>query len=214
MLRKKELIIILLVGMCCLGTAFCADKAEKQPDPFENTSVLVEAFMVRVSTEALAEVGINPIGQAPEGISILKILACLEDPEKAVVISGAKAMARSNGRAESSSEETFYIKTENVNTMQTPEGPIETKDISFDKYRSGKAFEAVPRIQSDKSIRLQAEYSYTGIIENEDAMTPPTTISYDWSGVLVLRSGIPAIASAAQNDDSVTLLILTATIQD
>lgn len=214
MLRKKEMITILLIGVCCLGTAFCEGKVEKQPDPFENTSVLVEAFMVRVSTEALVEAGVNPIGQSPEGISIAKILSCLEDPEKAEVISGAKVMARNNEHSESSNKETFCIKTENVNTMQTPQGPVETKDIQFNEYSSGKTFTAVPLIRTEESIRLEATYSYFGFIENEDQTIPPTRISYDWSGVLVLRSGVPAIASATQDDETVTFLILTATIQD
>ncbi len=214
MLRKKEMIVILLVGMCCLGTAFCADKVEKQPDPFINTSVLVEAFMVRVSTKALAEAGVNPIGQAPESISILKILSCLEDPEKAEVVSGAKVTCAHNDKSRVTNEDTFYIKREKVNTVVGKQGPVESKSVRFDSYSSGKTFTVVPRIQSEGSIRLEATYSYSGFIENEDPMIPPTQISYDWRGVLVLLSGIPTIAGAAQNDESVTFLILAATIQD
>ena len=60
MLQKKEAIIVLLVGFFCVGTAFCNNQAEKQPEPYENTSVLVEAFVVRVSTEALTEMEVNP----------------------------------------------------------------------------------------------------------------------------------------------------------
>jgi hypothetical protein len=82
MLQKKEMVVILLAGMCCLGTAFCEEQAQKAPDPYENTSVLVEAFVVRVSNAALAEAGVNPIGQSPEGISILKIPLVSERPGK------------------------------------------------------------------------------------------------------------------------------------
>ena len=213
MLRKKEMIVIVLVGMCCLGTAFCEAKTEKQPDPFENTSVLVEVFMVRVSTEALAEAGVNPIGQSPEGISILKILACLEDPEKAEVVSGAKVTASQNDKSQIRNKKCFPVKTEINRTRPGPQGLAETKDITFNEYESGSSLSVVPRIQPEGSIGLEVAYSYNGIIENEDTMTPPTIISYDWSGVLVLRSGVPAIASATQDDESVTFLILAATIQ-
>ncbi len=214
MLQKKKTIVIVLAGMCCLGTAFCADKAEKQPDSFINTSVLVEAFMVRVSTEALTELGVNPIGQAPEGISILKILSCLDDLDKAEVVSGAKVNCRHNDESRVNNEDTFYVKKELINTAMGKQGPVESKSVRFDAYSSGKTFEARPRIQSEGSIRLGSQYSYTGLIGNEDSMIPPTQISYDWRGVLVLRSGVPAIASATQDDKTVIFLILVATIQE
>jgi hypothetical protein len=169
----------------------------KEANPYENTSVLIEAFVVRVSTAALAELGVNPIGQAPEGISILKILACLDDAEKGEVVSGAKVTARHNNEARTKNNETFYIKRESVSTAMGKQGPVESK-----------------RIQPKGDIRLEASYSDSGIIENEDQSIPPTKIGYDWGGVLTMSSGQPVIAGAAQNEDNVTFLILTATIQE
>jgi hypothetical protein len=235
MLRKKEISIILLLVICCWSIAWAETETRtvttrdpktgktiskqvpippKQADPYANKSVLVEAFVVRVSTEALAEVGVNPIGQAPEGVSILKILSCLEDPEKAEVISGAKVTAEHNNRTETKNEETFYIKRESVNTAVTNQGPIESKSVTFDAYSSGKSFSVVPYIQPEGDIRLKASYSDTGIIKNEDQTIPPTQINYHWSGVLSLRSGTLAIAGATQDNETVTFLVLIATIQD
>lgn len=231
MLRKKELFVVLLVGALCFSVFGDETKfrtitrrdpqtgktervqvpiTDKEVDPYENTSVLVEAFMVRVSTEALAEVGVNSIGQAPESISILKILSCLDDPEKAEVISGAKVAARNKNQAVSKNSETFYIKRESVNN----DSPIDEKSVTFDPYSSGKNFTVIPRIQPDGTIRLEATYSDTGIIENDDRTIPPVQLRYDWSGVLSMESGIPMIAGASQNNDTMTFLILTATIQD
>jgi hypothetical protein len=186
----------------------------KKSDPYENTSILVEAFMVRVSTDALAEAGVNPIGQSPEGISILKILSCLDNPDNAEVISGSKVTAGHKHEAQVRNEETFYIKRESVNVSMGKQGPVESKNVRFDNYSSGKRFNVVPRIQSDDKIRLEASYSDTGIVENEDETIPPTQLNYDWSGIIVLESGIPMIASASQNGDATIFLILTATIQD
>ncbi|MHC4855364.1 MAG: hypothetical protein ACYS72_03055, partial [Planctomycetota bacterium] len=186
----------------------------KEANPYENTSVLIEAFVVRVSTAALAELGVNPIGQAPEGISILKILACLDDAEKGEVVSGAKVTARHNNEARTKNNETFYIKRESVSTAMGKQGPVESKSVTFDAYSSGKSFSVVPRIQPKGDIRLEASYSDSGIIENEDQSIPPTKIGYDWGGVLTMSSGQPVIAGAAQNEDNVTFLILTATIQE
>ena len=221
MLRKKEMTVVLLIGIFYFSTVWAEERtittrdpktgrtitkkvevAEKQLDPYEDMSVLVEAFMVRVSAEVLAEVGVNPIGQAPEGISILKILACLDNPEKAEVISAAKVNCRHNNESRVKKEDRFYIKRE-------LEGSVELK-----QYSSGKTFEVMPRIQPEGSIRLEAAYSDLIIIENEDPMIPPAETTYDWSGALALQSGIPAIAGAAQDDDMVIFLILTATIQN
>jgi hypothetical protein len=189
------------------------EAGETQADPYENISVLVEAFLVRVSTEALAEVGVNPIGQSPEGISVLKILSCLDDVEEGEVISGSKLMTRHGSRSGMSNRDTFYIKREKINIRQTPEGPLETKDVRFESYESGVRFEVNPRVQED-GIWLNYEYSDSGVDENEDEMSPPDMFGYDWEGNLSVRSGQPIIAGAAQNEDSVTFLILTATIQD
>ena len=123
-------------------------------------------------------------------------------------------MAGHNDEARTKNRDTFYIKRESVSTAMGKQGPVESKSITFDSYSSGKTFEAVPRIQSEGTIRLEASYSDSGIIENEDQTIPPTLINYDWSGVLVLQSGIPAIVGAAQDDETITFLILTATIQD
>jgi len=186
--------------------------APKEVDPHENTSVLVEAFMVRVSTEALVETGVNPIGQAPEGISILKILACLDDPDTAEVISGSKLSVRHSSQAEMSNNETFYLKREIVNMRQTPDGPLEMKDVRYDAYESGIQFEARPTILQD-GVRLSYEYSASGFEENEDTQAPPTRYGMDLSGTVTMPSGKPVIAGGLQAEDSVTFLILTATIQ-
>ncbi|MHC5138464.1 MAG: hypothetical protein ACYSOF_01010 [Planctomycetota bacterium] len=156
--------------------------APKQADPYENTSVLVEAFVVRVSTEALAEAGVNPIGQSPEGVSILKILSCLDDAERGEVVSGAKLTARNGKEARVKDEKHIYVKSERGNS------------VSYQAFECGKNFGITARF--------------------EDKETPPTISSNNWVGVVTMSAGKPVIAGAAQDDDTVTFLILTATIQD
>lgn len=211
---RKRFVYTMIFVLGCSSIIFGAEAAEKEPDPYENTSVLVEAFVVEVSTEALAEVGVNPIGQAPEGISILKILACLNNSEDAAVISGSKVTAKHRNEAQVRNEERFYIKHESVSMSMGKQGPVESKSVRFDDYSSGKSFSVIPRIQSDEKIRLEASYSDTGIIENDDEAIPPTILEYDWNGMLVLQSGIPIISGAMQNDDAVIFLIMTATVLD
>lgn len=178
-------------------------------DPYENTSVLVEAFVVEIPAQALAEAGVNPIGQAPEGVSILKILWCLKDGDHGEVISGSKLMARHDSRAEMSNRDTFYVKTENV----VHRGPEKVTDVRFDSYQSGLEFEVTPTV-FEKSIRVYYQYSQTFVEESEDEAAPPDQCSYDWVGNITVGSGQPAIAGAVQSEDAVTFLILTATVQE
>ena len=201
-MRRYKLLCIAFLVVTSAGLVFAKDSAEKQVDSYENSSVLVEAFMVQVSTEALVEVGVNPISQSPENISILKIIACLDDAQKAEILSGAKVNCRNNNESEIRNEDRIYIK---IGTGDT---------FHFESYSSGRALTASPRIQLDGRIQLEASYSDTIITLNEDPAAPPAQASYDWSGVLTLKTGIPAIAGATQNDDTVTFLILTATIQN
>lgn len=186
----------------------------KEADPYDNTSVLLEAFVVRVSTAALAEVGVNPVGQAPEGISILKILACLSDPEKAQVISGAKVTGGHNQRSKVSSNDTIYLKKEQDIPISPEATKVKRQMVEINPYNSGRTFSIIPQIQSDENIQVEATFSYSGIVENEDQTIPPAKIGYDWTGVVTAYSGKPVITSAAQTDENVTFLILTATIQD
>jgi hypothetical protein len=214
MLRKKEVIIVLLVGFFCVGTAFCDNQAEKQPDPHQNTSVLVEAFVVRVSTEALTEMGVNPIGQTPEGVSIIKILACLDDPEKAEVLSGAKVQSSNSREAKSEQQKRVYVKKESSNVVKGKDGPREVKSVRYDDYNAGIILSIRPIIISDDKVRVYFNYEESNFELADDESAPPTVFSYEWSGEIVARSGIPAIVGAAQTDDSITFLILTVTIQD
>ena len=214
MLQKKEVIMVLLVGFFCLDTAFCNNQAEKQPEPYQNTSVLVETFVVRVSTEALTEMEVNPIGQGPEGVSIIKILACLDNPEKAEVLSGAKAQSLHGREASSQQQKRVYVKKESSKVVKEKDGPREVKSVRYDDYDARITLSTRPFVISDDTVRIEFNYEESNFELADDESVPPTIFSYEWSGEIVARSGIPAIAGAAQTDDSITFLILTVTIQD
>jgi len=229
MLRKKVMVVILLVGFLGLSITWGADdrvqrvrdrsqvqaisQEQQAPNPYEDTSILAEAFVVRISNEALAEAGINPIGQTPEGISILKVLWCLKDKERAEVISGAKVMVRNDDRSKSKNEKTFYIKRESP-IATSKEATVTKQSITFDPYESHKQFEIYAWVEEDNVVGLEYSYSEFGVSENEDAVMPLNQFSYDWSGRLISLSGKPMIAGAVQDEDETIFLILTATVQD
>ena len=213
--RTKGIIIVLLVFVLCIGTAYCSAQAEQKPDPYAKSSILVEAFVVKVSVPALIEAGVSAIGQSPDGVSILKIIWCLSGGEGEVV-SGAKLMVGNRDEAQSVKKETVYIKTEKVVTRTTADGPIQTKEERYDDFSVGNIFETRSYgIESDgKNLRLNYSYSETGMDIDESSSAPPIKFSYSWEGNLNVQSGKPTIAGAMQNDDEATFFIITATIQD
>jgi hypothetical protein len=207
MFMKKCILIALLAGV--LGSVCLAD--EKTPDPFADTSVLVEAFMVRISTDALAEVGVSSIGQSPEGISILKILACLADPENGEVFSGAKVNSVQGRGAESKQTKKFYVKREKQ--TRTRDGKIATSEV-YDGYSAGKSFTASPYLISSDEINIYFVYHENFLEIGEDKAAPPDTYSYDLESKAKAKTGVPVVAGAWQDEESVVFLILTATIQE
>lgn len=212
-MMPKKLFVVLLVSVCCFSLGFCGE-SEKQVDPYENTSILVEAFVVRVSTEALAEVGVSPIGQAPDGISVLKIAACLSDLDQGEVLSGAKVNCRHRNGSETKDRQTHYIAHERKNVTKTSEGPVESTEITYKAYQSGTNFEVRAYLKSQEKISLEYNFSFSTFDESEGKQSPPDLYSFDWNGILIAQPGMPIIAGAGQNDESVTFLILCATIQE
>jgi hypothetical protein len=157
---------------------------------------------------------VNPIGQVPEGVSIIKILACLDNPEKAEVLSGAKVQSSHSREAKSQHQERVYVKIESSKVVKEKDGPREVKSVRYDDYDARIDLGIRPFIISDDKIRIEFNYEESNFELADDESVPPTVFSYEWNGQIVARSGIPAIAGAAQSDDSITFLILTVTIQD
>jgi hypothetical protein len=92
---------LLLVGISTapMVRAKCGEQAGEQhaepaKDKYEDSRILVEAFLVEVNLEALYASGVNPIGQEPNSVSVENIQQCLKNPDSGRVTTGAKAAAR------------------------------------------------------------------------------------------------------------------------
>jgi len=207
---RHFLSVTLVSAVLCLSPVIChAAQAEQQDNPYENTSIFVEAFVVDVQNSALAEAGVNPIGQSPEGVTPLKILWCLKDADKASVISGAKLTALNSGQAQCETSGTIYIRRENGQAKDGREA-----SVSYAAYNSRQGFTVRPVIVDGQKVYCQYTYSLSGIETSEDKASPPDQMSYNWAGALTAPSGSPVIAGAMQDENVTTFLILTATIQN
>lgn len=199
MMAARKMVIVLLIGMVCVSAGF-GEVAGKQADPFVNTSVLVEAFIVRVSTEALAEMGVSPIGQAPDGVK--KIIEAMAEPDGAEMVAATKVLVcnKHESRVQNSNRVTITRKSDSA--------------VNHEQYQSGLSLNVTPYITAEKTVKLSYSFHASLLEEPEDEAGFPTTYDYEWQSVMTAQSGKPLVAAAAPSEGSVTFLILCATIQD
>lgn len=208
------LCIVFFVGSPVISIAETRQQAEEKPkNPYENSKVLVEAFVVKVKLSALYDLGVSPIGQKPKSVTIENILTCLKNGDSAKVIDGAKLAARNNEDARIRATDTVYIER---NTHTTGKAGVVAKSKTFDPYNRGKEFRAEPRISPDGRLRVEFSFSHTTF---ENALSskegsPPDKSSREWSGTVTLDAGRPIIVGATQDEETAVFLIICADIRD
>jgi len=209
----------IFISAFCVNSLWAEEKAAPPPDPYANAQVLVEAFVVEVNTAGLQEVGVNPISQGPDGITIAKLAACLQKDKSAKVISGVKVSVRQNEEGSSEEGRTIYYKRTNKSVTIVDNKPVTSVSVQFSPYDFNKHLGTRAIIQPDKSIVVEYDYGEHGVTPDLMHYDPndgtlPNNYSYQWRGRLSLTSGKPAIVGATQNENRVVFLVLTATAQN
>lgn len=216
---SRNIVILICVMSCVLYLAghlvgptaeAQAKKAEQVEDPYKNSTVLVEAFVVEVKLSALYDLGVSPIGQKPNSVSIENILKCLQDEDSAGVSTGAKVVLQQKQSASTESKETIY------RGRQAPikVGNNRVVSRSYQSYNISSSFRASVNILPDSRIFVSFDFNQFGV-EKVASMNdvPPTTITREWSGTVCLEAGKPSIAGATQGEQKAVFLILCADIK-
>jgi len=216
---SRNIVILICVMSCVLFLAghlvgptaeAQAKKAEQVEDPYKNSTVLVEAFVVEVKLSALYDLGVSPIGQKPNSVSIENILKCLRDKESAQVSTGAKVVIQHKQSGSAESKETIYKE------RQAPikVGSDRVVSRSYQSYNISSSFSALVNILPDSRIFVGFDFNQFGV-EKVASMNdmPPTTITREWSGTVSLEAGKPSIAGATQGEQKAVFLILCADIK-
>jgi len=216
---SRNIVILICVMSCVLFSAghlvgptaeAQAKKAEQVEDPYKNSTVLVEAFVVEVKLSALYDLGVSPIGQKPNSVSIENILKCLQDEDSAGVSTGAKVVLQQKQSASAESKETIY------RGRQAPikVGSNRVVSRSYQSYNISSSFRASVNILPDSRVFVSFDFNQFGL-EKVASMSdmPPTTITREWSGTVCLEAGKPSIAGATQDEQKAVFLILCADIK-
>ena len=191
-----------------------ARKAELIEDPYKDSTILVEAFVVEVRLSALYDLGVSPIGEKPNSVSIDNILRCLQNEGNARIISGAKVAVRQREQGIIDSEQMIYLEQQKpAKTSEASKKPAASR--SPRPYKFSKSFRVSANILAHN--RIYVSFSFTGNsidkVPAKDGM-PPNTVNWQWSGAVCLDRGKASIVGATQDEKKAVFLILCADIRD
>ncbi|MHC4211841.1 MAG: hypothetical protein ACYSWP_00575 [Planctomycetota bacterium] len=185
---------------------------EQMQDQYQDSRILVEAFVVQVKLEALYKAGVSPVGSKPNAISIDNILHCLKDPGSAQVTSGAKVAVRHKQEGSIRQQTTKMVKR--TTTMGGKnQRTARTQRNEFNNYKAGLTFSIEARVQSQQRVAVGFSFSQADYDFSEPNM-PPGAINRDWSGKVSLELGQPSIVGSTQSQEEAAILILCADIKN
>ena len=190
-----------------------ARKTELIEDPYKDSTILVEAFVVEVRLSALYDLGISPIGEKPNSVSIDNILRCLQNEDNARIISGAKVAVRQREQGTTESEQRIYFEQKPAKTSEVSKKPAPVR--SPRPYQFSKSLRASASILAPN--RILVSFSFTGnSIDRVSAKdgTPPNTEDWQWSGMVCINRGKASIVGATQDEEKAVFLILCADVRD
>jgi hypothetical protein len=182
-----------------------------QSDPYRNSIILVEAFVVWVKLSALDDLGVSPIGEKPNSITIDNIQTCLEDGNSAKVGSGVKVATHNRGKGHVELEETIYMAQETIKINHEGKSAVSK---SYHPYQVGKYFEATASGISNNIISIKYDFRQE---EAQKTTTkdeaPPNIAKRFWDGTVYIERGKASIVGATQDEEKAYFLILCADIK-
>jgi len=220
---SRNIIILVCVISCSLIAAgplveptvkAQAKKAELIEDPYKDSTILVEAFVVEVRLSALYDLGVSPIGEKPNSVSIDNILRCLQDEDNAKISSGAKVAVRQREQGTTESEQMIYLEQQMpAKTSEASKKPAVVRSLR--PYKFSKSFQASANIIAHNIIFVSFGYDENAIdkVPAKDG-TPPNSVNWQWSGTVCLERGKASIVGAIQDEKKAVFLILCADIRD
>jgi len=219
---SRNIVILVCVISCTLIAAgpLIEPAVKAQPrrtelieDPYKDSTILVEAFVVEVRLSALYDLGVSPIGEKPNSVSIGNILRCLQNEDHARIISGAKVAVRQREQGETGSEKRIYLEQIPTKTSEGSKKPAVVR--STRSYSFSKSFRASANILA--ANRIHVNFSFTGNsmdkVPAKNGM-PPNTVDWQWTGTVCLERGKASIVGATQDEKEAVFLILCADIRD
>jgi len=170
-------------------------------DPYKDSVILVEAFMVQVRLSALRSLGVPQISQGSDSVSADHIIKLLKDTNNAQVTAGAKlSLGRaSKAKTDSTARQGIYVGT-----------PEKRKTEYVDV---GTSFVAIAEVRREEKIFAELEFEHNSIEEGDVEADTGMLVKRNWSVSLYLEPGKPTLVGATQDVHTAAFLIVTASIK-
>jgi hypothetical protein len=218
---SRNIVVLAVVAFCALfltghplGPTAEAQPEQAQPveDPYEDATVLVEAFVVEVKLSALYDLGVSPIGEKPNSVSVEDVLKCLKDKDNAQVTAGAKVNTAQRQEGQTKSTQIRRFEREQVvQPARGDRGPVSSKVSQ--SYEVGTQFAVTTFIKPDR--RIGAHFVFTqstlDLFPRQDG--EPESVTREWQGTALLEADRPSIVGATQSEQETVFLILCAHIK-
>ena len=193
---KKFLIVLCVLAVCSIALA------EEQKEEPDYRSVIVDAWLVQVSADALYESGVKPLSEkGKDNVSIMNLLWCLSDANNGEIIASARTRAQLNERCETSLKRTKYVKKARGNSSRTI------------PYQQMVKFESYCGIYQAERIRI--EYAFECATSEEAATVEmPMKVNVRFNSATTVTADKPVIIAQTQIKDKMLFLVLRAEIID
>jgi hypothetical protein len=208
----KKLLILLSV-LAIASTVFAEGKVEepKKEKP-DNRSVIVDAWLVQVSADALYESGVKPLSDKDkESATVMNLLWCLGEPNSGEVIVSATTRALVREEAKNAFNNTMYWGDSTESYPGNNSTPVRSR--SYRPYDQKVEFRTWSNVLENKQIRV--DWSFTSVFfictKTKDT-SPPESRTVNYDNATIVSSQKPVIVAQTQIGDDMFFLVLRAEI--
>jgi hypothetical protein len=211
--------VLCIVLMAAYSTSPRAKGQSKQNDKAETQKsdqcILVEAFVVEVQLEALYKLGVSPISQKPDAVTVENILDCLDGKDMAEVSTGLKISVLPEKAGEAKTTEKVYVERQAsvpASRRTDSRGPAASK--SFQSHEISRQLSTWALIRPNGMILMDFTFQQSTYRQAPtDDEKSPNTIGRQWSGTACLEPGEPVIAGTTQDGETAVFLVLCAYVK-
>ena len=208
----KKLFVLLSV-LAVSSIVFAEGKVEepKKEKP-DYRSIIVDAWLVRVSADALYESGVRPFSEKDkENATVLNLLWCLGEPNSGEVVVSATTRAAHWEEGVTEFRNTIYWGESTESFAGDNSKPIRSRTQRA--YDQKVNFRTHSNVLENKQLRVEWVFG-TDFISSSKDKCPPDTSSVDYRNVTIVSAKKPVIVAQTQIGNDMFFLVLRAEIID
>ena len=204
---RKSLICLCVLAMCSVVWAEDKNQAEPQKEKPDYRSVVVDAWLVRVNADALAESGVKPLSEKDkENVSVMNLLWCLNEPNSGEVIISSQTKSGLNNEARTNLRNTIY-------TSRTEIATNGQRAVQRTPYEQRIDFRNYSNILENKQIGISWGFSANFVYNNDNKDCPPNSSSIEFENHwTIMPAGKPNIVGQMQIGKDMFFLVMKAEI--